>query len=95
MSKKNLCGIVFSKKMNKTIIVKITKLVKHKKYKKYIKLYTKYFVHDENNICKEGDIINFKETAPISKKKHWILISKIEKLDKKNDTNAINATSSR
>lgn len=79
MNSSNLTGVVFSKKMSKTVIVKITKMVKHKKYQKYIKKTTKYFVHDENNICKEGDTIAFKKTAPISKKKHWAIISKIEK----------------
>ncbi|HIH2763475.1 MAG TPA: 30S ribosomal protein S17 [Candidatus Azoamicus sp.] len=79
MNSSKLIGVVFSKKMNKTVVVKITKMVKHKKYQKYIKKTTKYFIHDENNICKEGDIINFKKTAPISKKKHWTIISKIDK----------------
>lgn len=80
MNSKKLVGVVFSKKMNKTIIVKITKMMQHKKYKKFIKKTTKYFVHDENNLCKEGDKIIFKKTAPISKNKHWSLISKIEKV---------------
>ncbi|HIH2762527.1 MAG TPA: 30S ribosomal protein S17 [Candidatus Azoamicus sp. MARI] len=79
MNVPNLIGVVFSKKMDKTVIVKITKMVKHKKYQKYIKRTTKYFVHDANNSCSEGDIINFKKTAPISKKKHWAIISKIKK----------------
>ncbi len=77
MNLSNLKGKVFSKKMDKTIVVKIIKMVKHKKYQKYTKKITKYFVHDENNICKEGDVITFKKTAPISKKKHWTVISKI------------------
>lgn len=79
MNSPSLMGVVFSKKMNKTVVVKITNMVKHKKYHKYIKRTTKYFVHDENNICREGDMITFKKTAPISKKKHWAIISKIEK----------------
>lgn len=74
MKSKALTGIVFSKNMNKTIVVKITKMIKHKKYKKFIKKTTKYFIHDEKNIHKKGDKVNFKKTAPISKKKHWALI---------------------
>ncbi|MCB1711773.1 MAG: 30S ribosomal protein S17, partial [Candidatus Riesia sp.] len=66
-----LSGNVYSNKMNKTIIVKISRKVKHKKYKKYINKSTSYFIHDENNSCKNGDLITFKETAQISKKKKW------------------------
>lgn len=70
-----LSGNVYSNKMNKTIIVKISRKVKHKKYKKYINKSTSYFIHDENNSCKNGDLITFKETAQISKKKKWVLHS--------------------
>ena len=64
-----LTGIVYSNKMNKTILVKIWKKIKHKKYKKYVSKYIKYFVHDENNSCHPGDLISFKEVVKISKKK--------------------------
>lgn len=79
MKSSKLIGVVAKKKMDKTVVVKITRMIKHKKYQKYIKKTTKYFIHDENNSCKEGDVITFKKTAPISKKKHWAIISKIEK----------------
>mgnify|MGYP002711987554 CR=1 FL=1 len=87
-SKKNINGVVLSNKMNKTLVVKVERKVKHRKYKKIIKRYTKFFVHDENNECKIGDLISFKEVAPISKKKNWIL-SRINKIGQKHDTNAI------
>ena len=70
-----LSGNVYSNKMNKTIVVKIARKVKHAKYKKYINKSTSYFIHDENNSCKPGDLITFKETAQISKKKKWVLDS--------------------
>jgi small subunit ribosomal protein S17 len=74
-----LTGIVYSKKMNKTVIVQITKKNKHTKYKKYINKNVKYFVHDENNICNQGDLISFNEVAQISKKKKWKLNSILKK----------------
>lgn len=67
-------GIVVSNKMNKTIIVKVERKVNHNKYFKIIKKFTKYYVHDEKNICNIGDAVSFKKTSPISKKKHWILV---------------------
>lgn len=68
-------GLVISNSMDKTVIVKVTRIVKHVKYKKYVKRSSKYFVHDENNECNIGDIILFKEVAPISKNKNFIFYS--------------------
>ncbi len=69
-----LKGVVVSDKMDKTILVRTERKVKHKRYKKIISRHTKYFVHDEINKCKVGDIVFFKEIAPISKNKNWILV---------------------
>lgn len=67
-------GVVVSNKMNKTIAVKISYLVKHPLYKKYIKRHTVHKAHDEENIAKEGDVVEIQETRPISKTKHWRLL---------------------
>ncbi len=67
-------GKVVSNKMDKTVVVVVKRQIKHKFYYKVVKSFTKYYVHDENNICNEGDIVSFKETAPISKLKHWVLV---------------------
>jgi len=81
LSKRPLKGIIISNKMMKTVVVKVDRSVKHKKYKKIIKRSTKYFVHDEKSECNVGEIIFFKEVAPISKKKNWILCSKVVEKD--------------
>lgn len=73
--KKSLEGIVISDKMDKTVVVEVTRIIKHDKYCKFIKRSSKYFVHDENNECKNGDIIFFKEVAPISKNKNFTFCS--------------------
>ncbi len=69
-----LKGEVISDKMNKTIVVKVFKKIRHKRYKKLIKCFTKYFIHDEKNESKVGDFVYFKQVAPISKKKNWVLL---------------------
>jgi len=71
--KKEKKGIVTSDKMNKTIVVKVDRKVKHSKYSKFVTKSTKYFVHDEYNTYKIGDIVYFCETAPISKNKKWVI----------------------
>ena len=43
--------------MDKTIAVEIERLVKHPTYGKYIRRTTKLLAHDENNECKEGDLV--------------------------------------
>ena len=79
MPKRILTGRVKSDKMNKTRIVQIARLVRHPKYGKIYRDRTTCYVHDENNESKEGDTVQIIESAPISKKKRWSLISVIEK----------------
>jgi small subunit ribosomal protein S17 len=67
-------GVVVSDKMNKTRVVKVERMVQVKKYKKVVKRYKKYYVHDENNMSKIGDIVKIKLTRPISKLKRWEII---------------------
>ena len=71
---KILKGVVTSDKMDKTVIVEVTRFVEHKKYGKRIKKKKKYKAHDENNSKKIGDVVEIKETKPMSKEKHFIII---------------------
>ncbi|CAA6801438.1 MAG: SSU ribosomal protein S17p (S11e) [uncultured Thiotrichaceae bacterium] len=76
---RSLQGVVSSDKMDKTVVVKIERKVKHALYGKYIRRSTTFHVHDENNECKVGDTVMFKECRPYSKKKHWTLLEVVEK----------------
>ena len=69
-----ITGRVVSNKMDKTAVVMIERKVKHRIYKKYLKRKTTYYVHDEDNVCKMGDLISFVKTRPYSKQKHWALL---------------------
>ena len=68
---KTLTGRVVSSKMDKTIAVMIQRTVKHPLYEKYMKRSTKLLAHDENNECKEGDVVIIEASRPISKQKSW------------------------
>ena len=70
---KTLTGSVVSKKMDKTIAVLIERTVKHPLYGKYMRRSTKLLAHDQNNECKEGDIVVIESSRPISKRKSWRL----------------------
>ncbi len=72
-------GSVISDKMDKTITVLIERKVKHPLYGKFMKKSTKLHVHDENNECGMGDIVQIKECRPLSKSKSWTLVKVVEK----------------
>ncbi|MFA6918755.1 MAG: 30S ribosomal protein S17 [Patescibacteria group bacterium] len=69
-------GVVVSSKMDKTAVVQVESFKLHPKYKKRYKVSKKYKVHDENNICKVGDKIEFIECKPMSKDKRWSVVIK-------------------
>lgn len=77
--RKTRIGKVVSDKMQKTIVVAIEELVQHNLYKKSVKRTIKFKVHDENNDAHIGDRVQIMETRPLSKHKHWRLVSILEK----------------
>lgn len=70
---KTLTGRVVSSKMDKTVAVLIQRTVKHPVYEKYLRRTTKLLAHDENNECREGDLVVIESSRPISKHKAWRL----------------------
>lgn len=72
-SNKILKGTVVSDKMQKTVVVAVTRFVKHPKYGKYFKITKKFKAHDEG-AHKVGDIVNLKETRPLSKDKRFVVV---------------------
>ena len=78
MSNRITTGMVVSNKANKTITVKVTNKIAHKKYNKIISRTNKYYVHDADNVCKVGDIVQIQQTRPISKNKRWKFLDKIK-----------------
>lgn len=81
-SVRKVTGRVVSNKMDKTASVLVERLVKHPVYGKYIKRSTKLLVHDENNVCQEGDIVSITSCRPISKNKAFKLLEVLEAFNK-------------
>ena len=75
-------GKVVSNKMDKSITVLIERKVRHPLYDKQIRRSTKIKAHDENNVCREGDVVRIIETRPISKTKSWKLVDVVETAEK-------------
>lgn len=79
--RKVVVGVVVGKKMKKTISVRVERLVKHERYGKYLRRYSKLLAHDEREEASTGDKVMVMETRPISKTKHWRLVSIVGKAD--------------
>lgn len=75
---RTVIGRVVSNKMDKTAAVLVERLVKHPVYGKYIKRSTKFLVHDENNVCQEGDVVSIASCRPLSKNKTFKLVEVLE-----------------
>jgi small subunit ribosomal protein S17 len=77
--RKHRSGVVFSNKMDKTVVVLVERLVKHPKYKKYLRVRKKFKAHDETNACNVGDRVEIIETRPLSREKRWAVLSILKK----------------
>jgi small subunit ribosomal protein S17 len=69
--RKTRSGRVISNRMDKTVVVAVETPKRHPLYKKTIKRVVKYKAHDENNECRQGDIVVIAETRPLSREKRW------------------------
>ncbi len=75
MPKRILQGVVVSDKNDKTIVVQVERRFTHPVMRKTVRLTKKYHAHDEDNRCKEGDIVRIEECPPVSKKKKWVVLA--------------------
>lgn len=76
--KKTMQGLVVSNKMQKTVIVRVTTKHTNVKYGRLVEKSKKYSVHTDIAL-KEGDEVTIMDSKPISKTKHWVVISKNNK----------------
>jgi small subunit ribosomal protein S17 len=74
MPKRVLQGVVVSDKNDKTVVVQVERRYTHPLLKKTVRRTKKYHAHDETNKFKIGDQVSIEESAPISKKKRWVVL---------------------
>ncbi len=72
-------GRVIRDKSDKTVLVVVQWQQRHLLYKKSIRRTTKFYVHDQENRCKVGDLVRIEETRPISRLKRWRVMEIIER----------------
>ena len=80
-NRKQLIGQVVESKMDKTAVVQIDRRGPHPIYKKYVTQSKKYYVHDEDNSHKNGDLVEIVSSKPLSKTKRW----RVSRLTEKNE----------
>ncbi len=80
-SRTRLKGTVTSVKAAKTVVVTVQRRVKHPLYKKYIDRRKRYPVHDEQNRCREGDLVEIVSCRPFSKSKRWAVTKVLQPAD--------------
>ena len=76
---RTLTGKIVSDKMDKTVVVLVERKVKHPLYGKVVRRSNKFHAHDENNQYQIGDIVEIRESRPLSKTKSWIVSALVEK----------------
>ena len=74
IKQRQLIGTVVSRKMDKTVVVKVDRQVMHAKYHKSYASSKKYKCHDEKGIGQTGRQVVFVECRPYSKAKRWRLL---------------------
>ena len=67
-------GVVVKSAMKDTVTVIVSRYVKHPKYKKYQTKTKKYLVHNPGNTVQIGDKVEIRQTRPISKNKHFVIV---------------------
>ena len=77
-TKRQVVGTALENKMDKTATIEVERRFPHPVYNKFIVRTKKYYAHDIDNACSEGDTVTIEEYKPTSKLKRWIVLN-IEK----------------
>jgi small subunit ribosomal protein S17 len=75
--RKKLVGTVVNNQTDKTALVLVERLTKHRTYNKYVRKRKKYMAHDPQNMCQVGDKVRIIESRPLSKRKRWHVVARI------------------
>jgi small subunit ribosomal protein S17 len=72
--RQSVVGTVLSDKMQKTVVVEIARLTQHQTYGKRVLRKARVKAHDQEDTCREGDMVRLMETRPLSKDKRWRVV---------------------
>ena len=63
----------------KTVTVMVERRFRDPVYGKYIKSRAKYHAHDEKEEYRQNDVVEIRESRPLSRTKRWVVIRLIER----------------
>jgi len=71
----DLTGKIVKKSGDKTVSVEVIIMVRHKVYGKQAKQSKRFLVHDPENKGQVGELVQIKQSRPLSKRKKWVLVT--------------------
>ncbi len=76
--KKRFSGTVVKNAAKKTLRVNVERVYRHNRYGKTLRKTVVCHVHDENEVCNIGDVVEIVESRPMSKLKRWSLVAVVK-----------------
>ncbi|MBT3828003.1 30S ribosomal protein S17 [bacterium] len=76
--KRTFRGVVVSDSMDKTVVVQVERVFAHPRVGKVVRTFKKYKVHDQDDLAKVGDTVNFYQGRPQSKTKYMYLLDVVQ-----------------
>lgn len=67
-------GVVVKASGKHTVSVLVERYVKHPRYGKYMRRSQKFLVHDPEDKATVGEKVVIRESRPISRRKHFVLV---------------------
>ena len=77
--KRVMTGRVSKDKMDKSVIVEVRRRVSDRRYGKIVTMRARYAAHDEKNECRVGDLVEIRESRPLSRTKRWVVTRVVER----------------
>ncbi len=65
--------------MQKTVVVEVVRRYRDPVYGKYVKRRKRFHAHDERNEYRTQDLVEIKESRPLSRTKRWVVTRLIER----------------
>ena len=91
--RKTIQGVVVSDKAAKTRVVDVQRSVRHPFYEKVMRRRSRFYVHDEGNESRAGDLVEIMSCRPMSRLKRWRLVKIVRKAHRPAETPAAEAGS--
>ena len=77
--KRLMTGRVAKDKMDKSVVVEVRYRVSDRRYGKIVTRRARYAAHDEKNECHVGDLVEIRESRPLSRTKRWVVTRIVER----------------